>query len=179
MWSHLEHRYIAWRRAGMAAALVAGLSMLGGCGFKPLYGVSSDGGRIAAELAYVGIPERRDRLGQLIRNKLLSTMSPPGGPTAEKYILEFSPAPDTNDLVIESNADISRRLYKLSVEYRLIDKSSNKVVHQGKTFSHVAYDRVTSEFANIQAETNVRERAAFQVADDIRTRLAAYFSSRS
>lgn len=169
---------VDWRRIGLTVALLAGLTALGGCGFKPLYGTNEDGGQVASELSYVAIPEHRDRLGQLVRNKLLSTMSPAGGPQAEKYILEFTPSSNANDLVIESNTDISRRLYKLSVEYRLINKTSNKVVHQGKTFSHVAYDRVRSEFANIQAESNVRERAAHQVADDIRTRLAAYFSSR-
>lgn len=178
MLSHLEHKSLDWRRFGLAIALLAGLTVLGGCSFKPLYGTNEDGSGVASELSYVAIPEHRDRLGQLVRNKLLSTMTPPGGPALEKYILEFTPISNANDLVIESNSDVSRRLYKLSVEYQLISKSSNKVVHRGKTFSHVAYDRVSSEFANIQAESNVRERAAHQVADDIRTRLAAYFSSR-
>jgi len=177
MWSHPNIKNVAWRRVGLTVALLAGLTVLGGCGFKPLYGTDDDGGGVATELSYVAIPEQRQRLGQLVRNKLLSTMSPPGGPVAEKYILEFTSTSNANDLVIESNTDISRRLYKLSVEYRLISKTSNKVVHRGKTFSHVAYDRVSSEFSNIQAESNVRERAAHQVADDIRTRLAAYFSS--
>ena len=79
--------------------------------------------------------------------------------------------------VIEANSDVSRRLFVLNVEYRLIDNATDKVLHQGKTFSHVAYDRVRSEFANIQADTDVRERASIEVANDIRTRLAVYFSS--
>ncbi len=163
---------------GMLLALLAGLGMLGGCSFKPLYGVSADGGQVAQELAYVAIPERRDRLHQLIRNQLLSTMSPAGSPGGDRYRLEFTPRVDSNNVVIEPDGDVSRRLYKLAVDYRLIDSQSDKVLHQGRTFSHLSYDRVRSEFANIQAETDLRERASIQVADDIRTRLAAYFASQ-
>lgn len=178
MWSRPDGYAAGLRGAVVAAVMSAALAGLGGCGFKPLYGVSADGTEVTEELSYIGIPERRDRLSQLIRNKLLSTMSPPGGPIGERYVLEFVPRVKTDDVVIQDDSDVSRRLYKLSVEYRLIDKESRKVVHEGRTFSHVSYDRVRDEFANIQAETDVKERASIQVADDIRTRLAAYFASR-
>ena len=179
MWSPLERSRTVLRRAGFFVAVVAGIAMLGGCAsFKPLYGTSTEGGRVADELSYVAIPERRDRLHQLIRNQLLSTMSPAGGPHGDRYILDFTPLANTNAVVIEPDGDVSRRLYRLAVEYRLIETASDKVIHEGKTFSHLAYDRVRSEFANVQAETDIRERASIQVADDIRTRLAAFFASR-
>lgn len=165
------------RRVCVLAMLVGSVSILSGCGFKPLYGVSPTGVDVAAELAYVAIPKRRDRLGQLIRNQLLSTMSPAGGPLDDRYTLVFTPSVSTNQLVIEPDGDVSRRLYKLSVEYRLIDTKTKKVVHRGKSFSHLAYDRTRSEFSNIQAENDMSERASIQVADDIRTRIAAYFAS--
>jgi hypothetical protein len=41
----------------------------------------------------------------------------------------------------------------------------------------VSYDRTTADFSNVQAETNAMERAAKEIGNDIRTRLAAYFSS--
>ena len=154
-----------------------GLPVLTGCGFKPLYGVTQDGSSVATELSYVTIPEPRDRMAQLIRNNLLSTMSPAGRPLGDRYRLEYKVKTSTNDLVVERDTDVSRRQFRLAVDYSLIDTKSNKEVHRGRTFSHLAYDRVESEFSNVQAETNVRERAAYQVADDIRTRLAAYFSS--
>ena len=166
------------RKAGILLALLAGLGLLSGCGFKPLYGVTDEGGHVADELAYVAIPERRDRLHQLIRNQLLSTMSPTGAQGGDRYRLEFTPRVNTNSVVIEPDGDVSRRLYKLAVDYRLLDNRSDKVLHQGSTFSHLSYDRVRSEFANIEAEKDIRERASIQVADDIRTRLAAYFASR-
>ena len=166
------------RKAGIILALLAGFGLLSGCGFKPLYGVTDEGSHVADELSYVAIPERRDRLHQLIRNQLLSTMSPAGSQGGDRYRLEFIPQVDANNVVIEPDGDVSRRLYKLAVDYRLLDNRNDKVLHQGRTFSHLSYDRVRSEFANIEAEKDISERASIQVADDIRTRLAAYFASR-
>lgn len=174
----LEFFRMMLRRAGPALILFAGMFVLSGCAFKPLYGVNPSGVSVSDELAYVSIPKRKDRVGQLIRNRLLSTMSPAGGPVGDRYILELRPESNTNQLLIQPDGDIVRRLYELSVEYRLIDTNRKKILHEGKTFSHVAYDRVRSEFANIQAETDATERASIQVADDIRTRLANYFASR-
>jgi hypothetical protein len=79
--------------------------------------------------------------------------------------------------VLERNTDISRQLFKLNVAYVLKDNASGQVVHQGRTFSHVAYDRIQSEFANIQTKVNAEERAAIEVGDDIRTRIATYLSA--
>jgi LPS-assembly lipoprotein len=166
------------QRAAPAIGLLLAAVLLAGCSFQPLYGVNSHDDRITSELSYVEIPERRDRLHQLIRNQLLSTMSPAGAQGGDRYRLDFVPRVDNNNLVIEPDGDVSRRLYMLEVEYRLIDNASDKVIHEGKTFSHLSYDRVRSEFANIQTHTDISERASIQVADDIRTRLAGFFASR-
>lgn len=177
MWLPPDSTARLGRRLVVAGLLAVTAGSLAACNFRPMYGVSPAGTDVSAELAYVSIPERRDRLGQLIRNRLLSTMSPAGGPLGDRYVLEFKPVVSTNRLAIEPDGDVSRRLYKLAVEYRLTDTQTKKVVHSGKTFTHLAYTRVRSEFANIQAETNLSERASIQVADDIRTRIAAYFAS--
>ncbi len=47
-----------------------------------------------------------------------------------------------------------------------------------KTFSQVSFDRTTADFSNLQAETDAMERAAREIGNDIRTRLAAYFATR-
>ena len=135
------------RRFVFAALVAVMASGVGACNFRPMYGVSPAGTDVTAELAYVAVPERRDRLGQLIRNRLLSTMSPAGGPLGDRYVLDFKPVVSTSRLAIEPDGDVSRRLYKLAVEYRLTDTQTKKVVHSGRTFTHLAYTRVRSEFA--------------------------------
>jgi LPS-assembly lipoprotein len=59
----------------------------------------------------------------------------------------------------------------------LADASTGKVVVTGSSFSNVSYDTVEQPIADLQAAENARERAAREVAEDIRLRLAAHFSS--
>ncbi len=176
--SSLRNKSRKFGRALVCAGTLAfGAVALSGCGFQPLYGVTSSGTRVNSELAYVMIPEQTTRLNQLIRNGLLSTMSPPGGPLGERYRLEFAASGRIFDIVKAINTDTLRRLYKLNVQYRLFDTATGEVIHEGKTFSDIAYDRTGLEFSNIQAQNNAEERAALQVGDDIRTRLAAFFAA--
>jgi hypothetical protein len=170
----------ARRYLPLAAALVALVlsgGVLSGC-FTPLYGVSASGEQVSAALADVAIVEQETRINQLIRNQLISTMSPPGVPRGNRYLLEFASTASTVGLVLERNTDVSRQLYKLNVAYVLKDNASGQVIHQGRTFSHVAYDRIQSEFSNIQSQINAEERAAIEVGDDIRTRIATYLSAQ-
>jgi LPS-assembly lipoprotein len=80
-------------------------------------------------------------------------------------------------MIQNENEDTRRFSYRINVAFRLIDRQTGKELSSGKTFSQVSYDRTTSGFANVQAETNAMERAAKEVGNDIRTRLAAYFAA--
>ncbi len=162
--------------AGVAGLVVAAF-LVSGCSFTPLYGVGSNGVQVADELANVYVIEKDIRLEQLIRNNLITNMSPPGSAQGTRYTLDFQSNAGNFGLVLERNTDVSRRLYRLDVKYTLTDNQSGEVVHEGRTFSHVAYDRLTSEFSNIQAQINAEERAATEVGEDITTRIAAHFSN--
>ncbi len=158
-------------------AVMVSLCALTGCGFQPLYGVTSTGATVSSELSQIQIPEPKTRLEQLIRNSLLESMSPAGGPVSSRYLLEFAATEDVFDAAIERTTDVSRRVYRLKVKYTLRDTATQEVLQSGSTFSHVAYDRVFSDFQNLQSLENAKERAAHQVAQDMRLRIAAWFSS--
>jgi LPS-assembly lipoprotein len=171
------------------AILLFGLCLaLGACAFKPLYG-TGEGGGAEAGLANVSIPQPEDRFTQLIRNELLSSMAPPGTGGAGLYRLEVRQT-STKPAVIRSKAGLNQReMIETTVSFRLVDARSGKLLKEGRTFANIPFDRVgseetaapdaqvNSEFANVQAEANAAERAAIQVADDIRTRLAVYFAA--
>jgi LPS-assembly lipoprotein len=153
-------------------ALVVVVASLTGCGFKPLYGVSS-GTDPSAALAGVSIPEPKARFTQLIRTNLLSSMGQDGGGI---YRLELSQTV-SDSAVIRSKPGLNQReLLQVSVSYRLLETKTGKLLTHGSTFANVPFDRVNSEFANVQAQSNATQRAANQVADDIRTRVAVYFA---
>ncbi len=149
--------------------------------FRPLYGTNGveEQSSVVTELSNVDIPEPKNRLQQLIRNNLISSMSPPGREGNGRYTLIIVPASDEFNLVIQRNTDVSRSSYRLKVAFSLRDGTSGRKIYSGNTFSEVSYDKITSEFANLQARNNAEERAARQVSQDIRTRLAAYFATRS
>ena len=156
------------------------LLVLQSCGdFRPLYGTNGvESGSVVTELSNIDIPPPNSRVEQLIRNHLISAMSPPGREGNGQYQLLLKPTSDEFDLVIERNTDVSRRSYRLNVDFVLRDQRSGKRIFAGNTFSEVSYDKITSEFTNLQAKTNAEERASRQVSQDIRTRLAAFFASR-
>ncbi len=152
--------------------------LISGCGFQPMYATRADGSSVAATLAGVEVAEHDTRVGQLVRNALLNNIAPVGQGQPERYRLEFVLTESEFDISVERNTDVNRRAYTLSAVYTLIDLSTGKRILTGDTFSRVSYDRVPSEFANLQAYRNAIERAAREVADNITTRLGAFFSQQ-
>lgn len=158
-----------------AILLLAAALALGGCGYRPLYGSSAESAGVAATLASVSIPAATDRVGQLIRNDLISTMR--SGTGEDRYMLLLKPVVRNNNVIDKPQPNVTRQAINLSVSFDLVDRVSGTTVHSGKTFSQASYDVIRQPFADMQAETNATERAAHEVSADIRTRLAAYFSS--
>lgn len=154
-----------------AALLVAG------CGYRPLYGASSAApAGVSAELSQVAVPEASDRTGQLIRNSLLPALGDGSG--GERYTLRLATTLRKPAIIEQPQPAVTRQAVHLAVNYELVDRSSGATVHSGKTFSQVSFDVVRQPFADMQAETNATERAAREVAGDIRTRIAAFLASR-
>jgi LPS-assembly lipoprotein len=148
---------------------------LGGCSYRPLYGTSSEDRGVPAELATIAIPEAETRLGQIVRNDLLSAMRPAGTSAEDRYRLDLNLTQSRSEVIDKSQPSTTRKSFNASVTFDLVEGST--VVYSGKTFSHVSYDVVRQPFADSQAETNAMERAAHELSTDIRTRLASYFAT--
>jgi LPS-assembly lipoprotein len=164
----------------MLAGLVGGAGLatgLSGCGMKPLYATDEGGDSVVAELSSISIPAPEDRLTQLIRNDLLSSIRPAGRGEGDRYTLELVATSrlDTTAKLNDLGAD--RRTVTVNVTYRLSERASSAVVYEGKTFSQVSYDETGQSFADLRARDNATERAAREVSQDIRSRLAAHFAA--
>jgi LPS-assembly lipoprotein len=48
---------------------------------------------------------------------------------------------------------------------------------EGSSYGRAAFDRVESIFANVRAKQDAEDRAATTVANDLKTRLAAFLST--
>ena len=67
----------------------------------------------------------------------------------------------------------------LTVSYRLVDVATNKLVLTDSALARVSVDRSMQRFARLRGVRDAENRAAKQVAQQIRSRLATYFLTRT
>ena len=59
-----------------------------------------------------------------------------------------------------------------------IGEATGSVLTKGTTFARAPYDVIRQPFADLQAQTDAKERAAHEVSTDIRIRIAAWFAKQ-
>jgi LPS-assembly lipoprotein len=157
---------------------VLGVSLgLAGCGaYRPLYGTASNGTSVAASLSEVSVNQQRTRAGQLVRNEV-QTSSDSG--VVSRFELQLVPIEKTTSVSDLAGTKTKRRRYNLSVAYQLVDLKSGNLITKGTSFSNVSYDIVREPVADLQATNSAQSRAAQEVGQDLRLRLAAFISSHS
>jgi LPS-assembly lipoprotein len=151
------------------------LMALSACSYRPLYGTGANGSSVVAALSQVAVDEQKTRAGQQVRNELISSLGGNGG--TARYVLHMIPTETTTGVSSISAQKLSRKRYKLTVKYELIDVKTGKPVTSGASFSNVSFDTIEQPLADLQAADNAQLRAAQEVSEDIRTRLAAVLSA--
>ncbi len=164
-------------RLGKVLLVVSPL-LAAGCGFQPLHNAATQAGGPAGFLSETVVEEQDTRIGQLVRNEILSGYAPSQVGITENYLLVLRPRGRQRVNVRVRSTEATRYRYQLNVDFELIDNATGKKVYAGSTFSDVSYDSIEPPVANVQAEINAHERAAREVGNDIRTRLAVYFANR-
>lgn len=164
-------------RAHLVLALAACL-VLSACGYQPLYGPRVDGTSASHDLASVSVAEPSTRLGQLIRNEIVSTIAPAGQQAEPLYVLELAPHEAAEVTIRDFDTGVLRRSLRVEAAFRLSQTGADGDLYAGRTFSQASYDRTGTPFGDRQARIEAEERAAKEVGADIATRLAAFFSSR-
>jgi LPS-assembly lipoprotein len=123
---------------------------------------------------------RAARLGVEIRNALAFKLygSATGMPPTHRLVIRFSTS--RSSLIIDPTTALpSSENYGVDVQYNLIDIASNKSVMTGTTFSRVSYDipGQLQRFARARAYRDAEDRAANEIAENIQTRLASFFTA--
>lgn len=167
------------KRLAAVVALILSGAVLSGCGHRPLYGKSEmTGGTVSSALAGISVEEQRSRAGQLVRNQLLSAIAPAGSGGDARYALSLAVNERIIDSFTQTANKLQRKRLRLAATYRLTEIAGGKEVTSGRSFSDVSYDEIREPLADIQAESNARERAAHDLGEDLRLRLAAVFAGR-
>src|SRR6195952_866729 len=166
----------------MIAALGA---LTAGC-FQPMYAAHTDGTPALREkLMGVDLPpvdkpngSREARLGVEIRNSLAFKLygAATGMPPTHKLVIRFTTS--RSSLILDpATALPSIENYGIDTQYNLIEIASNKSVMTGSPFSRVSYDipGQLQRFARARAFRDAEDRASQKIAENIQTRLAAFF----
>src|SRR5215468_4270413 len=179
--------WVSTRIAFQLLAVVALAASTGGC-FQPMYAEHADGTPALREkLMGVEIPpvdkangSREARIGVEIRNALAFKLDgqATGMPPTHRLVLRFSTG--RSSLMLDPNTALpSSENYGIDAQYNLIDLATNKSVMTGSTFSRVSYDipGQLQRFARSRAFRDAEDRAAQEIAENIQTRLASYFTA--
>jgi LPS-assembly lipoprotein len=175
------------RIAARLLAVAALAAMTAGC-FHPMYAEHTDGTPgLREKLMGVDLPpiakanaSREARVGVEVRNalafKLYGTAT--GMPPTHRLEIRFSSS--KTSLIVDPNTGLpSSENYGLDAQYNLIEVVSGKSVMTGTTFSRVTYDMPGSyqRFSRNRAVRDAEDRAANEIAENITTRLASFFTA--
>ena len=175
------------RIAVRLVAVAALAAMTAGC-FTPMYAERSDGTPglreklMGVELPPVDKPNasRDARIGVEVRNALAFKLygQATGMPPTHRLVIKF--ATSRSSLMVDPNTALpSSENYGIDAQYNLVDIATNKSVMTGTTFSRVSYDMPGSyqRFSRNRAVRDAEDRAASEIADNITTRLASFFTA--
>jgi LPS-assembly lipoprotein len=125
---------------------------------------------------------RDARLGVEIRNALAFKLygAATGMPPTHKLVIRFTTS--RSSLILDPTTALpSIENYGIDAQYNLIEIVSNKSVMTGTTFSRVSYDipGQLQRFARQRAFRDAEDRACNEIAENINTRLASFFTAGS
>jgi LPS-assembly lipoprotein len=159
----------------LAAPLLAACD--GASAFRPMYGSASIGGGAAetkmAEVEFATIPSR---VGQRIRNELIFQSTGGGTPSPPKYRFETTIREQIVSTLVRKDGEAQSQIYNLEAKFQLVRLADKKVIFQGTSYGRAGFERFTSIFSNVQAREDAENRAASTIAQDIKSRLAAYLA---
>ncbi len=178
-----------WSRK--AAAAIVALVLLGGCGFRPLYGVAPGQTKtVRGELAQISVKGIDGRTGQQLRNQLVDLLNPRGEPQNPAYSLNVFITISEELIGMDIAALSTRTNLKLDATYTLTSSPGasgqiledskegheDKVLMKDQQMITSGYNIYSSEFATQQAERDAKRRVIREMGKVIQTQLAAYFA---
>lgn len=147
-----------------------------GCGFQPLYG-QRQATDTRAELAQIQVPAPGSRLHQLVYIPLVDRLDPTDRAVDKLYRLDMALSESESGVLITRGDTVTRINLTLSVGFNLVDIKTGKSQFTGTAKSVASYNVLSSDYANLTAYDNARQRAAEDLAEQLSIRLGVFFSA--
>lgn len=169
----------SWVIPGLLSLMISA-GMISACGFQPLYSQNGSNPAVQTELSAILVDvhrtnSRAERLEQLVYSSLLDALTPLGASAAPSWRLEIALEQTSKGVGFEEDDSATRFNFQIFSEWRLIDTATQEIVFSSSSRSIAAYNVVTSQFATLTAEKDAEERAAVDLANDIRLQLSLHF----
>lgn len=161
----------------LVLAVALGLVACDG-GFRPLYAPTAAGAYVSERMKEVDFAPIPGRVGQRIRNEMIFQTTSGGSPLPPNYRFEVVLNENLTSTLVRVTGEASGAVYSVQASFRLIDKDK-KVVFQGASHARAGFERFESIYSNVRAREDAENRVARTIAEDLKTRLAAYLSRPS
>jgi len=150
-------------------AVLAACTLLGACGFRPMYGKS-----LAPQLSSVFVEPIAERDGYELRNSLIDALQSDGDKAGKLYSLKISLNESSQGIALQNDATITRYNNRLEAHYVLSDMQGHELT-SGIQTELSAYNVVQSPYATLTAQQDASKRAAQDVAERIHLELGVWF----
>ncbi len=168
---------IIFRHAGACLLAAALLTGCGDSGFRPLYGSAGIGANVEEKLAGVDIAPIGGRVGQRIRNELIFGTTGGGQAREPVYRLELAVKENFTSTLVKRDGDAVSQIYTADAQFNLVRLSDKVVVLKGVSFGRAGFERNPSIFSNVRAQDDAQDRAAKTIANELKTRIAAFLAT--
>jgi len=168
-------------------AVLALAGLTGGC-FQPLYAerpTPVGGVGVATQLRAVDVSpidapggSRLSRVSVGVRNELIYDLTGGSGGYSPTHRLDVKLSATQLQVIVDINtARPDFNNYGIDSTYTLTELATGKVVVKGQTFARVSYNIPGQEqrFAGERGLRDAENRAAKEIAENIRSRLASFF----
>ncbi|TCD15978.1 LPS assembly lipoprotein LptE [Oricola cellulosilytica] len=161
---------------------IAALAMLSsGCTVQPLYAPgTATVSAFAAPISSIYIEPAEDRIGQELRNELIFLLNGGSGqPSSAEFEVSLDVASTSRSAFVIQRSGEGRdgeptsRTVDVTARYALRKSADNRLLSSRQTMASASYDISVQEFANTRAERDAENRAAREVAEQVRALLAA------
>jgi LPS-assembly lipoprotein len=166
---------------GLACALALALA---GCEFQPMYAQTplfGSGPSLRDALRDVEVATISGRIGNELRNDLIFELTGgAGNPSGAPYRLTLvANVGSLNPIIDAASGRPEAETVTFDVTYKLQDIAQDKTVLTEKALARVTIDRSQQRFARMRALRDAENRAAKVVAEQIRSRLASFFLTKT
>lgn len=180
----LSHKRVNLRGFYLCLAIAVASVSLAGC-FRPMYAdpqlVGGHGPNLRDAMRDVEVAPIEGRIGQELRNNIIFELGGgAGNPSGAPYRLDMRVATNSYSVIIDPSSGLGQaETVSLDVTYKLKDVANDRVVMTDKAISRVTIDRTAQRYARVRAVRDAENRAATIVAEQIRSRIASFFLTKT